>query len=206
GGRGLRGGRGVGRAEGRPPGARRERGPARGRGDRDARRPGGDQRERGPRARADQGHRAAVRLVRRLLARRVLDRRRPAAQHLAARSPGRGARMKPIGSRRGAYVMGGGGTGGQVFPGMGIAEELKTRRPDAPIVFVGTSKGLEGKLVPQAGFQLELVEASGFVGKTLSERIAALRRLPDGVRAARKLLVSLDARAVVGIGGYASVP
>src|SRR5262249_56997087 len=96
--------------------------------------------------------------------------------------------------------------GGRGFPGIAIAEELKARRPDAPIVFVGTSKGLEVKLVPQAGFKLELVEASGFVGKTLSERIAALRRLPDGFKAARKLLAALDARAVVGLGGYASVP
>ena len=108
--------------------------------------------------------------------------------------------------RLGAFVIAAGGTGGHVFPGIALAEELKARRPDAEIVFVGTSKGLEARLVPQAGFRLELITATGFAGKRISEKIEALRRLPESFRAARKLLGGLGTRAVVGMGGYVSVP
>jgi len=106
----------------------------------------------------------------------------------------------------GAYVIAAGGTGGHVFPGVALAEELRRRRPDAKIVFVGTEKGLENRLVPAAGFELERVAASGFMGKSLTERFRALSQLPRGVREARQLLKRLDARAVAGMGGYVSVP
>jgi UDP-N-acetylglucosamine--N-acetylmuramyl-(pentapeptide) pyrophosphoryl-undecaprenol N-acetylglucosamine transferase len=106
----------------------------------------------------------------------------------------------------GAYVIAAGGTGGHVFPGIALAEELHRRRPEAKIVFVGTASGLENKLVPAAGFELERVSATGFMGKSLSERFGALRRLPRGVGEARKLLKRLEARAVAGMGGYVSVP
>src|SRR5262249_12300393 len=76
----------------------------------------------------------------------------------------------------------------------------------AKIVFVGTARGLENKLVPAAGFELELVSASGFMGKSLGERVGALSRLPRGIGEARRLLRRLEARAVAGLGGYVSVP
>jgi UDP-N-acetylglucosamine--N-acetylmuramyl-(pentapeptide) pyrophosphoryl-undecaprenol N-acetylglucosamine transferase len=106
----------------------------------------------------------------------------------------------------GAYVIAAGGTGGHVFPGIALAEELRRRRPEAKIVFVGTEKGLENKLVPAAGFQIERVSASGFMGKSLPERTGALWRLPRGIGEARRLLKRLEARVVLGIGGYVSVP
>jgi UDP-N-acetylglucosamine--N-acetylmuramyl-(pentapeptide) pyrophosphoryl-undecaprenol N-acetylglucosamine transferase len=108
--------------------------------------------------------------------------------------------------RIGAYVIAAGGTGGHVFPGIALAEEIRARRPEAQIVFVGTAKGLESKLVPQTGFALEFVSATGFMGKSLSERIGALARLPVGFREARSLLRRHRARAVAGVGGYVSVP
>lgn len=108
--------------------------------------------------------------------------------------------------RLGAYVIAAGGTGGHIYPGIALAEEIRARRPEALIVFVGTQKGLEGKLVPQAGFPLELVSATGFAGKGLSERISALARLPRGFRQARRLLLQHRARVVAGVGGYVSVP
>jgi UDP-N-acetylglucosamine--N-acetylmuramyl-(pentapeptide) pyrophosphoryl-undecaprenol N-acetylglucosamine transferase len=106
----------------------------------------------------------------------------------------------------GAYVVAAGGTGGHVFPGIALAEELRRRRPEAQIVFVGTASGLENKLVPAAGFGLEQVSASGFMGKSLTERVGALSRLPRGIGEARRLLKRLEARAVLGMGGYVSVP
>ena len=108
--------------------------------------------------------------------------------------------------RLGAYVIAAGGTGGHVFPGIALAEEIRARRPGAQIVFLGTTKGLESRLVPQAGFPLEFIPATGFMGKSLSEQIGALARLPAGFRQARRLLRQHRARAVAGVGGYVSVP
>jgi UDP-N-acetylglucosamine--N-acetylmuramyl-(pentapeptide) pyrophosphoryl-undecaprenol N-acetylglucosamine transferase len=52
------------------------------------------------------------------------------------------------------YIISGGGTGGHINPGIAIAREIKTREPDAEILFVGTENGLEGNLVPREGFNI----------------------------------------------------
>ena len=52
----------------------------------------------------------------------------------------------------GAYVIAAGKTGGHIFPGIALAREIRARRPEAPVLFVGTAEGLEGRLVPEAGF------------------------------------------------------
>lgn len=99
-----------------------------------------------------------------------------------------------------------GGTGGHVFPGIALAREIRARRPDAEVVFVGSRHGLESKLVPQAGFPLELVRASGFAGKPAAAKLFALAELPAGFFQARRLLCERRARAVAGVGGYVTVP
>jgi len=104
------------------------------------------------------------------------------------------------------YVIAAGGTGGHILPGIALGREVAARRPAARVVFVGTGRGLEARLVPAAGFRLETVRASGFAGKGPLARIAALVRLPLGFREARRLLRRLSPRAVAGVGGYASVP
>jgi UDP-N-acetylglucosamine--N-acetylmuramyl-(pentapeptide) pyrophosphoryl-undecaprenol N-acetylglucosamine transferase len=106
----------------------------------------------------------------------------------------------------GAYVIAAGGTGGHIFPGIALAREIRTRRPDAEILFVGSRHGLESKLVAEAGFPLELVRASGFAGKRPAAKVAALGELPTGFFQARRLLERRRARAVAGVGGYVSVP
>ena len=104
------------------------------------------------------------------------------------------------------YVIAAGGTGGHIFPAIALAREIRDRRPDAKILFVGSRHGLETKLVPQAGFPLELVRASGFAGKRPAAKIGALAELPIGFLEARRLLRHHGARAVAGVGGYVSVP
>ncbi len=101
-----------------------------------------------------------------------------------------------------------GKTGGHIFPGIALAREIRRRRPDAPIVFVGTAEagGLETRLVPEAGFALERVHARGFVGKPLLSKIRALAGLPRGFFEARRILKRHRARAVAGMGGYVSLP
>jgi UDP-N-acetylglucosamine--N-acetylmuramyl-(pentapeptide) pyrophosphoryl-undecaprenol N-acetylglucosamine transferase len=104
------------------------------------------------------------------------------------------------------YVIAAGKTGGHIYPGIALAREIRARRPDASILFVGTAGGLEERLVPEAGFTLERVAASGFVGKSAWNRVRALGRLPIGFFQARRLLVRHRARAVAGMGGYVIVP
>ncbi|HTR04482.1 MAG TPA: undecaprenyldiphospho-muramoylpentapeptide beta-N-acetylglucosaminyltransferase [Thermoanaerobaculia bacterium] len=106
----------------------------------------------------------------------------------------------------GTYVIAAGGTGGHIIPGIALADEIRAQRPTAEVVFVGTAQGLESKIVTAAGYPLELVDASGFVGKTLTKQMQSLSRLPRGFFQARALLKRLRARAVVGVGGYVTVP
>lgn len=106
----------------------------------------------------------------------------------------------------GTYVIAAGKTGGHIFPGIALAREIQAQRPSAPILFVGTSEGLETRLVPEAGFPLESIAASGFVGKSLAGKIRALVQLPRGFFQARRILKRCRARAVAGMGGYVSVP
>jgi UDP-N-acetylglucosamine--N-acetylmuramyl-(pentapeptide) pyrophosphoryl-undecaprenol N-acetylglucosamine transferase len=110
------------------------------------------------------------------------------------------------GSDLGAYVIAAGGTGGHIVPGIALANEIRAEKADAAIVFVGTAQGLESKIVPAAGFPLEFVDASGFVGKNFGEQIGSLARLPGGFFQARSLLKRHHARVVVGVGGYVTVP
>jgi len=106
----------------------------------------------------------------------------------------------------GAYVIAAGGTGGHIIPGIALADEIRAQKPGAAVVFVGTAQGLEGKIVTAAGYSLEIVDASGFVGKTLTKQLQALARLPKGFFESRALLKRHGARAVVGVGGYVTVP
>jgi UDP-N-acetylglucosamine--N-acetylmuramyl-(pentapeptide) pyrophosphoryl-undecaprenol N-acetylglucosamine transferase len=103
-------------------------------------------------------------------------------------------------------VIAAGGTGGHIFPAIAIAREIAARRPGVPIVFVGTARGLETRLVPEAGFPLETVSASGFAGRGLAAKARALRDLSSGFFEARRLLSRHSARVVAGVGGYVTVP
>ncbi|HEX7251988.1 MAG TPA: undecaprenyldiphospho-muramoylpentapeptide beta-N-acetylglucosaminyltransferase [Thermoanaerobaculia bacterium] len=99
-----------------------------------------------------------------------------------------------------------GKTGGHIFPGIALGREIRARRPASAVVFVGTGGDLESRLVPEAGFTLETIHASGFVGKSVSQKARAIAGLPAGFFQARRLLRKHRARAVVGMGGYVTVP
>jgi UDP-N-acetylglucosamine--N-acetylmuramyl-(pentapeptide) pyrophosphoryl-undecaprenol N-acetylglucosamine transferase len=107
---------------------------------------------------------------------------------------------------RGGYLIAGGGTGGHVFPALALAGEIRRRRPEAPIVFVGTRQGLESDLVPRAGYPLEFVRAKGLVGKGWRARLLGAGMLPLALFDSLQLLSRHAPRAVVGVGGYASGP
>ena len=102
-------------------------------------------------------------------------------------------------------LIAGGGTGGHLYPGIAIAEEV-TARPGGEVLFVGTARGLESKLVPAAGFALELLEVSGLNRVGLGKFLKGLLRLPKAFFGSRALLRRFRPDLVIGVGGYASGP
>ena len=99
----------------------------------------------------------------------------------------------------------GGGTGGPIIPALAVARELVARH-NAEILFVGTARGLESRLVPDAGFQLKLIEVGPLNRVSLATRIRTLMQLPLSLLACAKILREFRADAVFGVGGYASGP
>ncbi len=103
-------------------------------------------------------------------------------------------------------LVAGGGTGGHVFPGIALAEEVVTRHPGNDVVFVGTARGLEATVVPKAGFPIELIEVRGLKGKGLLDTVRNLLLLPIALWQSLRILRRWRPDVVVGVGGYASGP
>jgi UDP-N-acetylglucosamine--N-acetylmuramyl-(pentapeptide) pyrophosphoryl-undecaprenol N-acetylglucosamine transferase len=99
-----------------------------------------------------------------------------------------------------------GGTGGHVYPGIAVANEVRRRDPESEILFVGTSRGLEVKIVPAAGYQLSLIQSSGLKSVGISGMLKGLVILPKSFVEARKVLRDFRPDVVVGAGGYVSGP
>lgn len=102
-------------------------------------------------------------------------------------------------------LIAGGGTGGHVIPGLAIAREMRDRY-GAVVRFVGTARGLETRLVPEAGFGLELIEVGQLKNVSLATQARTVADLPVGIRRCMKLLRGLRPHVVVGVGGYVSGP
>jgi UDP-N-acetylglucosamine--N-acetylmuramyl-(pentapeptide) pyrophosphoryl-undecaprenol N-acetylglucosamine transferase len=103
-------------------------------------------------------------------------------------------------------LIAGGGTGGHVFPGIAVAEELKRSRRDIEVVFVGTRRGLEAQAVPEAGFPIRFLAGSGFSRtRPWTWPWAAFLNLVGFLQAIGIVLFE-NPRAVLGTGGYVSAP
>jgi UDP-N-acetylglucosamine--N-acetylmuramyl-(pentapeptide) pyrophosphoryl-undecaprenol N-acetylglucosamine transferase len=102
-------------------------------------------------------------------------------------------------------ILAGGGTGGHVIPALAIAQELRTRF-DAQVLFIGTARGIENRLVPQAGFELKLVKVGALKSVSMTTRFKTMMDLPRAVIDAGRMLREFRADVVVGVGGYASGP
>ncbi|MBS1963305.1 MAG: undecaprenyldiphospho-muramoylpentapeptide beta-N-acetylglucosaminyltransferase [Bdellovibrionales bacterium] len=103
-------------------------------------------------------------------------------------------------------VVTGGGTGGHIFAGVAIADEWKKKYPGSRIVFVGAAGGIEERLVPKAGYPLELVHLGSLKGVSFAKRAKTLVQIPLALLSAAKILMREKPDAVVGVGGYASGP
>jgi len=103
-------------------------------------------------------------------------------------------------------LIAGGGTGGHVFPAIAIAKEWLSRGKDREVVLVGTQRGLEMKLVPQAGLPLETLRVAGLKGKGGATLVKNLAMLGPGLLDAVRVLRKHRPVAAFGVGGYAAGP
>jgi UDP-N-acetylglucosamine--N-acetylmuramyl-(pentapeptide) pyrophosphoryl-undecaprenol N-acetylglucosamine transferase len=102
-------------------------------------------------------------------------------------------------------IIAGGGTGGHVIPALAIAQQLRGQF-GAEILFIGTSRGIENRLVPKAGFPLRLVDVGALKNVGLATRLKTLFDLPKAVWAAAQILSEFRPAVAIGVGGYASGP
>jgi UDP-N-acetylglucosamine--N-acetylmuramyl-(pentapeptide) pyrophosphoryl-undecaprenol N-acetylglucosamine transferase len=102
-------------------------------------------------------------------------------------------------------MIAGGGTGGHVIPALAIAQELRARYR-AEVLFVGTPRGIEKRLVPAAGFDLRLIEIGALNRVDLSTRLKTMLDLPRAMLASAKLIREFRPDVAIGVGGYASGP
>ena len=103
-----------------------------------------------------------------------------------------------------AFVFTGGGTGGHVFPALAVARVLQAR--GHRVLFVGTKEGMEARLVPEAGFDIEFVRSGGLNRVGFVQQFKTMTQLPLGIAAARSLLRKFGAQAVFSTGGYVAGP
>ncbi len=102
-------------------------------------------------------------------------------------------------------ILAGGGTGGHVIPALAIANELK-KHYAAEVLFIGTARGIENRLVPAAGYPLQLVQVGALKNVSLMTRAKTAFDLPRAVWNAGRMLNEFAPDVVIGVGGYASGP
>ena len=103
-------------------------------------------------------------------------------------------------------IVSGGGTGGHIFPALSIADAIKSKNPEAKILFVGANNRMEMQRVPDAGYEIVGLPIAGFDRKNLFKNIKVLWLILKSQRMAKKVIKKFAPQAVVGVGGYASGP
>lgn len=102
-------------------------------------------------------------------------------------------------------ILAGGGTGGHVIPALAVAQQLQ-KQYAAEVLFIGTARGIENRLVPAAGFPLRLVQVGALKNVSLATRLKTFFDLPRAVWDSRRILAEFRPDVVIGVGGYASGP
>jgi UDP-N-acetylglucosamine--N-acetylmuramyl-(pentapeptide) pyrophosphoryl-undecaprenol N-acetylglucosamine transferase len=102
-------------------------------------------------------------------------------------------------------LIAGGGTGGHIIPALAVAHELVDRH-GAEVLFVGTARGMEIRLVPEAGFNLRLIDVGPLKNVSLITRLRTLLNLPRSISGCMRLIREFKPSVVFGVGGYASGP
>ncbi len=111
------------------------------------------------------------------------------------------------GENRGiGMIIAGGGTGGHLFPGIAIAEEVLGRNPLNRVLFIGTERGLEKKILGRMGYPLRILKVEGLKGRGALRTAAALLKIPGSLVASFRIIRDFCPDIVIGVGGYASGP
>jgi len=103
-------------------------------------------------------------------------------------------------------IVTGGGTGGHLFPGIAVAEEMLARRPEARILFVSTDRAIDGKALAGRAFARQAIICRPLKGRSLFGALASLLRLPASLWQAMRLVRSFRPQLVLGVGGYVTGP
>ncbi len=103
-------------------------------------------------------------------------------------------------------MVAGGGTGGHLFPGLAVVEELRRRVPGLEVKFVGTARGIEARILPGRGEALELLNVTPLKGQGVGARFKSFARIPTAMKQAASLMGGFEPDLVLGVGGYASGP
>ncbi|MGM9694580.1 MAG: undecaprenyldiphospho-muramoylpentapeptide beta-N-acetylglucosaminyltransferase [Alloprevotella sp.] len=103
-------------------------------------------------------------------------------------------------------IISGGGTGGHIFPAVSIANEIRAKRPDAKILFVGAEGRMEMQRVPAAGYEIKGLPIAGFDRKNLLKNVPVLFKILKSRNLARRIVKDFRPQVAVGVGGYASGP
>jgi UDP-N-acetylglucosamine--N-acetylmuramyl-(pentapeptide) pyrophosphoryl-undecaprenol N-acetylglucosamine transferase len=103
-------------------------------------------------------------------------------------------------------VVAGGGTGGHLFPGIAVAEEFLARVKENEVLFIGSERGIEARVLPRLGFRHEFIKAAGIRGKSPFSRAKGLLMGVYSYAQSRKILKDFRPERVLGVGGYASGP
>jgi UDP-N-acetylglucosamine--N-acetylmuramyl-(pentapeptide) pyrophosphoryl-undecaprenol N-acetylglucosamine transferase len=101
-------------------------------------------------------------------------------------------------------IIAGGGTGGHLFPGLAVAEELKSRDAATEILFVGTELGIEARVVPREGYPIKFLRAEGLVGVSIARKIRSMVKMFFSVIDSYRIIKTVNPDIVIGVGGYAS--
>ncbi|MCL1980289.1 MAG: undecaprenyldiphospho-muramoylpentapeptide beta-N-acetylglucosaminyltransferase [Proteobacteria bacterium] len=103
-------------------------------------------------------------------------------------------------------IVAGGGTGGHLFPGIAVAEEMRERAPESQVLFIGTSRLLDQQALVGLGFELAALKCGGVKGLGWADRLRSLGMMPIAVATAVKMMRRFRPDLVFGVGGYVTGP
>ncbi|MRR16410.1 MAG: undecaprenyldiphospho-muramoylpentapeptide beta-N-acetylglucosaminyltransferase [Deltaproteobacteria bacterium] len=113
----------------------------------------------------------------------------------------RRGRNKPV-----RVIIAGGGTGGHLFPGIAVAEEFLKRDSQSLVMFIGTKRGIEHRLLGPLGYTLKEIDIEGLKGRGVKALIKSLYAIPASMLQSRRILRDFQPDVAIGVGGYASGP
>jgi UDP-N-acetylglucosamine--N-acetylmuramyl-(pentapeptide) pyrophosphoryl-undecaprenol N-acetylglucosamine transferase len=105
-----------------------------------------------------------------------------------------------------SVLIAGGGTGGHLYPGIAVGREVIARVPDAKVAFVGTTSGIEARVIPREGFALDTIRSAGLKGKSPLALARGVALLPASALDAWRVISKRRPVVVIGVGGYSSGP